>query len=105
MTTPKPKALNRGCAQVVPDNYQYARIARLVKDKSTLTEDKLAEITEITGARQPEPEVMNPVPGAPQTLRRGALTRHANHSRHRSPEPACRSHALRPLPYTPSTKP
>ena len=36
--------------QVVPDNYQYARIARCVKDKSTLTEDKLAEITEITGA-------------------------------------------------------
>ena len=49
MTTPNPKALNR--VQVVPDNYQYARIARLVKDKSTLTEDKLAEITEITGAR------------------------------------------------------
>ena len=36
--------------QVVPDNYQYARIARCVKDKSTLSEDKLAEITEITGA-------------------------------------------------------
>mmetsp|Transcript_3058 Transcript_3058/g.5261 ORF Transcript_3058/g.5261 Transcript_3058/m.5261 type:complete len:500 (-) Transcript_3058:372-1871(-) len=35
--------------KIVNDNYQYAKVALLVKDKSTLTEDKLAEIIEITG--------------------------------------------------------
>ena len=36
--------------QVVPDNYQYSRLALAIKDKSTLGEEKLAELTEITGA-------------------------------------------------------
>jgi RNA processing factor Prp31 len=35
--------------KIVNDNYQYARVALLGKDKSTLTEEKLGELTEIMG--------------------------------------------------------
>jgi hypothetical protein len=35
--------------KIVNDNYQYARVALLVKDKSTLTDEKLAELTDIIG--------------------------------------------------------
>jgi len=35
------------CAQVVPDNYLYARVALIVKDKSTLSEEKLPELVEV----------------------------------------------------------
>ena len=38
--------------QVVPDNYQYSRLALAIKDKSSLSEESLAELTEITGMRQ-----------------------------------------------------
>lgn len=31
----------------MPDNYLYARVALVVKDKSTLTEEKLPELTEV----------------------------------------------------------
>ena len=34
---------------MVPDNYQYSRLALAIKDKSTLSEEKLPELTEITG--------------------------------------------------------
>lgn len=34
--------------KIVNDNYQYFKLALLIKDKSSLTEDKLAEMTEIT---------------------------------------------------------
>ena len=36
----------------MPDNYQYSRLALAIKDKSSLSEEKLAELTEITGAPQ-----------------------------------------------------
>lgn len=35
--------------QIVPDNYLYARVALVVKDKGTLTEEKLPELTEVLG--------------------------------------------------------
>ena len=35
---------------MVPDNYQYSRLALAIKDKSSLSEDSLPELTEITGA-------------------------------------------------------
>ncbi|KAL3141492.1 hypothetical protein ABBQ32_005054 [Trebouxia sp. C0010 RCD-2024] len=35
--------------KVVNDNYQYSRLALLIKDKSSLTDEKLPEMTEITG--------------------------------------------------------
>lgn len=33
--------------QVVPDNYLYARVALIVKDKSSLTEEKLPALAEV----------------------------------------------------------
>ena len=36
----------------MPDNYQYSRLALAIKDKSTLSEEKLAELTEITGGQR-----------------------------------------------------
>eukprot|EP00252_Welwitschia_mirabilis_P008112 TRINITY_DN1981_c0_g1_i1.p1 TRINITY_DN1981_c0_g1~~TRINITY_DN1981_c0_g1_i1.p1 ORF type:complete len:547 (-),score=147.37 TRINITY_DN1981_c0_g1_i1:371-2011(-) len=36
-------------AKIINDNYIYARVAKFVKDKSTLTDDALSELTEITG--------------------------------------------------------
>eukprot|EP00195_Chlamydomonas_chlamydogama_P010551 CAMPEP_0202900590 /NCGR_PEP_ID=MMETSP1392-20130828/11922_1 /ASSEMBLY_ACC=CAM_ASM_000868 /TAXON_ID=225041 /ORGANISM="Chlamydomonas chlamydogama, Strain SAG 11-48b" /LENGTH=495 /DNA_ID=CAMNT_0049587007 /DNA_START=183 /DNA_END=1670 /DNA_ORIENTATION=- len=44
--------------KIVNDNYQYARIALLVKDKSTLTEEKLPELTEIIGDEAKAKEVV-----------------------------------------------
>eukprot|EP00775_Hariotina_reticulata_P010341 gene10342-10498_t len=35
--------------KIVPDNYLYARVALVVKDKGTLTEEKLPELTEVLG--------------------------------------------------------
>mmetsp|Transcript_4672 Transcript_4672/g.14118 ORF Transcript_4672/g.14118 Transcript_4672/m.14118 type:complete len:496 (-) Transcript_4672:385-1872(-) len=47
--------------KVVPDNYQYARIALLVKDKSTLVEsdEKLAALAEIVGDEDKAREVID----------------------------------------------
>eukprot|EP00798_Chlamydomonas_sp_ICE-L_P020057 gene20057-26775_t len=44
--------------KVVPDNYQYARVACIVKDKGTLSEDKLAEIAEVIGDEDRAREVL-----------------------------------------------
>jgi len=44
--------------KVVNDNYQYARIALVVKDKATLTEDALPMLTEITGDEDKSKEVI-----------------------------------------------
>lgn len=33
--------------QIVPDNYLYARVALVVKDKGTLSEEKLPELAEV----------------------------------------------------------
>lgn len=43
--------------KVVADNYMYARVALLVKDKATLGEDKLPELTEILGDEDKAKEV------------------------------------------------
>lgn len=45
--------------KVVNDNYQYARIALLVKDKSTLTEEKLPALAEIIGDEVKAREVLD----------------------------------------------
>jgi RNA processing factor Prp31 len=34
-------------AQIVPDNYLYARVALVVKDKGSLSEEKLPELAEV----------------------------------------------------------
>jgi len=44
--------------KVVPDNYQYARLAKIIKDKSTLDEDKLDAITEVVGDEEKAREVI-----------------------------------------------
>ncbi|GFH06734.1 nucleolar protein, component of C/D snoRNPs, partial [Haematococcus lacustris] len=44
--------------RVVSDNYQYCRVALVVKDKGSLTEDKLAELTEVTGDEAKAKEVL-----------------------------------------------
>jgi hypothetical protein len=33
--------------QIVPDNYLYARVALVVKDKGSLSEEKLPQLTEV----------------------------------------------------------
>ena len=35
--------------KIVNDNYQYARVALLVKDKATLTEEQLPDLAEVLG--------------------------------------------------------
>jgi nucleolar protein 56 len=44
--------------KIINDNYQYARIALLVKDKSTLSESKLQDLTEIVGEETKAKEVI-----------------------------------------------
>lgn len=44
--------------KIVNDNYQYARVVLLVKDKATLAEDKLEELTEILGDEDKAKEVV-----------------------------------------------
>lgn len=44
--------------KIVNDNYQYARVALLVKDKSTLTEEKLAELTEVLADEQKAQQIL-----------------------------------------------
>jgi nucleolar protein 56 len=41
----------------VPDNYLYARVALIVKDKGTLSEEKLPELTEVLGEEAKAQEV------------------------------------------------
>jgi hypothetical protein len=41
----------------VPDNYLYARVALVVKDKGTLSEEKLGELTEVLGEEAKAQEV------------------------------------------------
>jgi nucleolar protein 56 len=43
--------------RVVADNYQYARVALIVKDKSTLTEESLPAMTEVLGEEEKAKEV------------------------------------------------
>eukprot|EP00879_Flechtneria_rotunda_P015258 GHRR01015949.1.p1 GENE.GHRR01015949.1~~GHRR01015949.1.p1 ORF type:complete len:332 (+),score=134.15 GHRR01015949.1:1244-2239(+) len=45
--------------KIVPDNYLYARVALVVKDKSTLTVEKLPELAEILGEQQKAQEVLD----------------------------------------------
>lgn len=45
--------------KIVNDNYQYARVALLVKDKSTLSEESLPAITEILGEEEKAREVLD----------------------------------------------
>ncbi|GAX85586.1 hypothetical protein CEUSTIGMA_g13001.t1 [Chlamydomonas eustigma] len=44
--------------KIINDNYQYARLALLVKDKSTLSESRLPELTEIVGDETKAKEVL-----------------------------------------------
>ncbi|CAI5947557.1 unnamed protein product [Closterium sp. NIES-65] len=46
-------------ARIVTDNYTYARVARRVKDKATLTEEAVAELTEIIGDEDKAKEVLD----------------------------------------------
>ena len=43
--------------KIVNDNYQYARLALIIKDKSTLTEESLPAMTEVTGDEAKAKEV------------------------------------------------
>ncbi len=43
--------------KIVNDNYLYARVALIVKDKGAFTEDKLPEITEVLGDEAKAQEV------------------------------------------------
>lgn len=45
--------------KVVPDNYLYARVALIVKDKGTLSEEKLPELTEVLGEEAKAQEVLD----------------------------------------------
>jgi nucleolar protein 56 len=39
-------------AKIVNDNFQYARIVILVKDKATLSDDHLGDLTEVVGDQE-----------------------------------------------------
>lgn len=45
--------------KIVNDNYQYARVALIVKDKSTMSEEKLPEIVEVLGDEAKAQEVLD----------------------------------------------
>lgn len=45
--------------KIVNDNYQYSRVALIVKDKSTLTDEKLGEMTEVLGDEGKAKEVLD----------------------------------------------
>ena len=45
--------------RIVSDNYTYARVAKLVKDKSKLGEDALPELTEIIGDEEKAEQVLS----------------------------------------------
>lgn len=45
--------------KVVPDNYQYSRLALIVGDKSTLSEDKLPAMVEVLGEEEKAQEVVD----------------------------------------------
>lgn len=45
--------------KIVPDNYLYARVALVVKDKGTLTEEKLPELTEVLADEAKAQEVLD----------------------------------------------
>lgn len=45
-------------AKIVADNYTYARVARFVKDKATLADTALEELTEIVGDEDKAKEVI-----------------------------------------------
>mmetsp|Transcript_4810 Transcript_4810/g.17314 ORF Transcript_4810/g.17314 Transcript_4810/m.17314 type:complete len:507 (-) Transcript_4810:169-1689(-) len=44
--------------KIVNDNYMYVRLAQVIKDKSTLTEEKLPAMTEITGEEEKANEIL-----------------------------------------------
>mmetsp|Transcript_14737 Transcript_14737/g.35095 ORF Transcript_14737/g.35095 Transcript_14737/m.35095 type:complete len:503 (-) Transcript_14737:202-1710(-) len=45
--------------KIVQDNYQYARLALVIKDKSALGEDNIPELTEITGDEEKSKEIVD----------------------------------------------
>ena len=45
--------------RIVSDNYTYARVAKLVKDKSKLGEEALPELTEIIGEEEKAEQVLS----------------------------------------------
>jgi nucleolar protein 56 len=44
--------------RIVSDNYQYAKVAKFIKDKSQLTEDAVEALTEIIGDEDKAKEVV-----------------------------------------------
>ena len=44
--------------KIVNDNYQYARLTLVIKDKSTLTEEGLPAVTEVTGDEEKSKEIL-----------------------------------------------
>mmetsp|Transcript_31514 Transcript_31514/g.89453 ORF Transcript_31514/g.89453 Transcript_31514/m.89453 type:complete len:482 (+) Transcript_31514:215-1660(+) len=44
--------------KIVNDNYQYARLVLVIKDKSSLTEDSLPGLTEVTGDEEKSKEIL-----------------------------------------------
>jgi hypothetical protein len=52
--------------QIVPDNYLYARVALVVKDKGTLSEEKLPELAEVLADEAKAKEVRLGLAGAVQ---------------------------------------
>lgn len=47
-------------AKVVNDNYQYARIVILAKDKTSLTDESVPDLKEIVGEQELAEQVRNP---------------------------------------------
>lgn len=45
-------------AKIVDDNYLHAEVAETIEDKSTLPEDKLAELTDIVGDEDKAKEII-----------------------------------------------
>ena len=44
--------------KIVNDNYLYAKLAKTIKDKSTLCDDNLEELTEIVGDEDTAKEII-----------------------------------------------
>lgn len=44
--------------KIVNDNYLYAKVSKFIEDKSTLSEDKLPELTDIVGDEDKAKEII-----------------------------------------------
>lgn len=53
--------------RIVPDNYTYARLALAVQDKTDLSDDKKAELAEITGVCTPVFSTLQPLEASGHT--------------------------------------